>query len=156
QWHGQGAWPKPLVVFADPVFASGDPRIEADEHGASVPAPDDHLGRADDLNDSLAGALRNGPGFAGAAIPRRCPSWELGRIERVASGAEVLMGFEATRAAATNGSLAKYRIVHFATHGIIDDRHPERSGVILSLFDRRGRPQDGYLRLRDIRNLWLP
>jgi CHAT domain-containing protein len=46
--------------------------------------------------------------------------------------------------------------VHFATHGIIDDRHPERSGLILSLVDRSGRPQDGYLRLEDIRNLWLP
>jgi CHAT domain-containing protein len=45
--------------------------------------------------------------------------------------------------------------VHFATHGILDTRNPEVSGLILSLVDRRGRPRDGYLRLADIYNLRL-
>jgi len=50
---------------------------------------------------------------------------------------------------------SRFRILHFATHGIINDKHPERSGIVLSLVDERGRAQDGYLRLHEIYNLQL-
>jgi CHAT domain-containing protein len=52
--------------------------------------------------------------------------------------------------------LSKYRIVHFATHGVVDFQHPELSGIVLSMVDEKGQPQDGYLRLHDIYNLNLP
>jgi CHAT domain-containing protein len=52
--------------------------------------------------------------------------------------------------------LAEYRVVHFATHGVLDNENPGLSGLILSLFDERGRPQDGFLRLHDIYSLNLP
>lgn len=52
--------------------------------------------------------------------------------------------------------LGDYRIVHFATHGFLNDEHPELSGIVLSLFDRNGQPQEGFLRLHDIYNLELP
>jgi CHAT domain-containing protein len=51
--------------------------------------------------------------------------------------------------------LEQYRIVHFATHSLLDNEHPELSGVVLSLVDRTGRPQNGFLRLYDIYNLHL-
>ncbi len=47
-------------------------------------------------------------------------------------------------------------MVHFATHGILNSQHPELSGVVLSLFDETGKPQNGFLRLHDIFNLKLP
>ena len=71
------------------------------------------------------------------------------------AGLEVF-GFDANRAVALGPELGKYRIVHFATHGFLNDEHPELSGLVLSLFDAQGRPQDGYLRLHDIYNLKLP
>jgi CHAT domain-containing protein len=52
--------------------------------------------------------------------------------------------------------LANYRIVHIATHGIINNERPELSGIVLSLFDEQGNPRNGFLRLRDIYNLKLP
>ena len=52
--------------------------------------------------------------------------------------------------------LSQYRIVHFATHGLLNDEHPELSGIVLSLVDQTGRPQNGFLRLHDIYNLNLP
>ena len=52
--------------------------------------------------------------------------------------------------------LANYRIVHFAAHGVLNNDEPGLSGIILSMFDRGGRPQDGFLRLRDIYGLRLP
>ena len=52
-------------------------------------------------------------------------------------------------------ALEDYRIVHFATHGLIDSERPELSGLILSLVNERGAPQDGFLRLPDIFNMRL-
>jgi CHAT domain-containing protein len=46
-------------------------------------------------------------------------------------------------------------VVHFATHGIINSQHPELSGIVLSLVDQNGQPQNGYLRLYDLYNLKL-
>ena len=46
-------------------------------------------------------------------------------------------------------------ILHFATHGLANNRLPELSGLVLSLVDKRGNPQDGYLRLTDIYSLRL-
>lgn len=45
------------------------------------------------------------------------------------------------------------RIVHFATHGLINSRHPQLSGLVFSLVDPKGGAQDGFLRLHDICNL---
>ena len=55
-----------------------------------------------------------------------------------------------------SGELGKFRIVHFATHGLLNSQHPELSGLVLSLVDERGRPQNGFLRLQEIYNLRLP
>jgi CHAT domain-containing protein/Flp pilus assembly protein TadD len=61
----------------------------------------------------------------------------------------------ASRATALSGKLADYRYVHFATHGDIKSDHPELSSLVLSLYDERGKPVDGFLRLNDIYNLEL-
>jgi CHAT domain-containing protein len=45
--------------------------------------------------------------------------------------------------------------VHFATHGLLNSKKPELSGLILSLVNEKGEPQNGFLRLSDIYNLRL-
>jgi CHAT domain-containing protein len=65
------------------------------------------------------------------------------------------LGFQASRAAALRPELAQYRNLHFATHGVLDSRRPELSKLVLSLYDERGTPQDGFLRLNDVYNLRL-
>jgi CHAT domain-containing protein len=57
---------------------------------------------------------------------------------------------------ATSGALARYRIVHFATHGLLNSEHPELSGLVLSLIDDNGKIRDGFLRMHEIYNLRLP
>src|SRR5207302_697158 len=66
------------------------------------------------------------------------------------------LNFDASRETATSLALSSYRTVHFATHAVVNYEHPELSGIVLSLVDRKGQPQDGYLRLHDIYNLNLP
>jgi len=65
------------------------------------------------------------------------------------------LGFDANRNTVLEGRLSAFRMIHFATHGIIDVRHPEMSGLILSLVNAKGERQDGYLRLADIYQLKL-
>jgi CHAT domain-containing protein/tetratricopeptide (TPR) repeat protein len=66
------------------------------------------------------------------------------------------LGFQASRATATSPRLAQYRIVHFATHAVMNTEHPELSGLVLSMVDEHGRPQDGFLDLEQIYQLKLP
>jgi CHAT domain-containing protein len=46
-------------------------------------------------------------------------------------------------------------VIHFATHGVLNETQPEKSGLILSLVNKKGQSVDGYLRLGDIYNLKL-
>ncbi|MCI0563012.1 MAG: CHAT domain-containing protein, partial [Nitrososphaera sp.] len=66
------------------------------------------------------------------------------------------LDFSANHTTATSAELSKYRIVHFATHGLLNSEHPELSGIVLSLVDEAGRSQDGFLQLHEIYNLNLP
>lgn len=65
------------------------------------------------------------------------------------------LDFAANHATATGAELSQYRIVHFATHGFINNVHPELSGIVLSLVDQAGEAQDGFLRVHEIFNLNL-
>ena len=74
----------------------------------------------------------------------------------VAPEATLALGFAANRAAVLSSALADYRIVHFATHGLMDSDRPELSGIVLSLMNRQGQSEDGFLRLHEIYGLRLP
>ena len=65
------------------------------------------------------------------------------------------LDFRANRNTAMSDELGQYRIIHFSTHGLLDSRHPELSGLVLSLFDEEGHPEEGFLRLNEIYNLHL-
>lgn len=66
------------------------------------------------------------------------------------------LDFQASRETAVSKDLNQYRIIHFATHGLLDNEHPELSGLVLSLVGPDGKPRDGFLDLQDIYNLDLP
>ena len=63
--------------------------------------------------------------------------------------ASVLTGAEATESVMKSGSLDGYRVVHFATHGLVSLRAPYRSALVLA----RDGDQDGFLQAREIYRL---
>jgi CHAT domain-containing protein len=63
--------------------------------------------------------------------------------------------FDASLATVQKPEMANYRILHFASHSLLDSRRPALSGIVLSLVDRQGRPQDGFLQAHEIYNLKL-
>jgi CHAT domain-containing protein len=66
------------------------------------------------------------------------------------------LDFDASREMALSPRLRQYRIVHLATHGIVNNEQPGLSGLIFSMVDEYGHPKNGFLRLHDIYNLDLP
>ena len=52
-----------------------------------------------------------------------------------------------------NGTLSRYKVVHFATHGLIVPEVPELSAVVLSQFKDNTGKEDGYLRMGEIAEL---
>jgi len=66
------------------------------------------------------------------------------------------LGFNASLATARSPELSQYRVVHFATHAILNASHPQLSGLILSMVDEQGQPEDGFLSLNEVYNLNLP
>jgi CHAT domain-containing protein/Tfp pilus assembly protein PilF len=145
---------KTVAIFADPVFERDDSRLKPALEDP-IPADQKLTGRLE-----LSQALRDvSITQTGEDIPRLIASRdEADAIMTVAPdrGNLKAIGFEADKATATSPDLRQYRIIHFATHGVLDSEHPELSGLLLSQFDKYGRPQDGYLRLDDIYNLDLP
>ncbi len=156
-----------VAVLADPVFDSQDERVVKEQHGGNHSADekvDSELPSR--VKISLAGdrltrsVLDVGLGRNGRfRLPRLLYTQrEANMIAAVTTqnSRMVAVDFEASRATAMSAKLAQYRIVHFATHGLLDSKHPEFSGLVFSLVDRHGRPQDGFLQLQDIYNLNLP
>ncbi len=78
-------------------------------------------------------------------------------IIKAATGEEVFqaLGVDASLATLKGSDLSQYRIIHFATHGLIDSKRPEMSSLVLSLVNDKGENQNGFLRLHDIYNLDL-
>jgi CHAT domain-containing protein len=56
---------------------------------------------------------------------------------------------------ALSAELGHYRIVHIASHSVVNSNHPELSGVVLSMVNERGQEENGFLQLHDIYNLKL-
>ncbi len=122
-----------VAVLADPVFGPGDPRLE----GVPRSVEDDPRG---DAFARLPATRREAEAIA-AVLP--------------AGEVEVAAGFDADLEALRAGRWRRHRILHLATHGVIDARYPGRSGVVLSRFDSQGRERPGFLGLRDLYDLRL-
>ncbi|HZS07353.1 MAG TPA: CHAT domain-containing protein [Blastocatellia bacterium] len=136
-----------LAVLADPVFSSDDPRVA--RSGESLAAAVEVA--------SLPADAKRSAGESGLAdlVRLRFSRQEADEITRLVADKLEALDFAASRALAVGAELGQYRIVHFATHGLINNLHPGLSGIVLSLVDEQGRPQNGFLRLYEIYNLRL-
>ncbi len=163
---------KTIAVIADPVFELTDPRVlkamrqdnnknmvvsvRSGEPSANAtqaqaaPVVDSDLGRALRSFD----LLNERGGFSRLPFSRE----EAEAIATLAGKTALMKAtdFQATRTVATSGELARFRILHFATHGLLNSERPELSGLVLSLVDEHGKSQDGFLRMHEIYNLHLP
>ncbi|WP_392534355.1 CHAT domain-containing protein [Nostoc sp. C117] len=140
---------KTLVVLADPIFSIDDERLQSKVQVPPAPVPEDNLNTL-----ALSRATRDSDiSFKRLQFTRQEAEEILALVP--ADKAKSAFDFTASRNTATSNDLSQYSIIHFATHGILNSKHPELSGIVLSLFDNKGVPENGFLRLHDIFNLNL-
>ncbi len=140
---------KALAVLADPVLNRDDPRLRglaASARGSAASASD---------QDASGGLQDEEPRYARLGWSRQ----EAERIASMPPQDSVLkaLDFDASMQTVRSGGLARYRLIHFATHGILDSSTPELSGLLLSRFAPSGESLDeaSFLRLHHIYHLNL-
>ena len=136
-----------IAVIADPVFDGEDGRVASGQSVASQKLSY----AASELKQSLREVGETG--LSRLPFTRR----EADAIVRLVSEPQrkVALDFAAQREIFLQANLSEYRILHIATHGLLNSTHPELSGLVFSLVDKNGKPKDGFLRLHEIYNLKL-
>jgi len=141
----RGAPSKAVAVFADPVFDLGDPRLAFGDAAPVVHSA--HAQLATRSSALSTGTLARLPFSAqeAEAIASLVPE----------NQRYVAVGLRASRETLLHLALDDYRLIHFATHGVIDTRYPDLSALALSEVDASGAPTNGLLGLPDIYALEL-
>ncbi|MEK6279563.1 MAG: CHAT domain-containing protein [Acidobacteriota bacterium] len=146
---------KVLAAFGDPIFASNynqrkgaNARQQIAAH--QVPKATWHhaLRDIEPVGDTVDPSVIQ---------PLFYSTLELSNLREVAGPDSLIAtGFDATREKLAEADLAKYAILHIATHGILDPKRPQNSGLFLSMVNRDGQAQNGFLGLEDIYRLNAP
>lgn len=142
-----------VSVLADPIFNREDERLRGGSPSGGADEtqhPEGELAlRAIEDFDQIKGGV------------------SLARLAHTSREADAIMaaipsgigvaaqGFDANRTTAAGSVVGRAQVIHFATHGLINSERPELSGIVLSMFNRDGEREDGFLDLQDIYNLKL-
>ncbi len=121
------------------LLAFGDPYYGANESGRQGSAPD--LFQDFYLNPSISFFRLK---FSGLEVERISSAFKSSRLR-------VFQRKDASEENLKAEDLTSYKIIHFATHGLIDDKKPARSSILLSLDEDPA--EDGFLQMREIFNL---
>jgi CHAT domain-containing protein len=134
------------------VFDADDPRVTRHARLAA---------RRDDATDADHGSVDFLRSASEAGVT------QLARLNFSRREADVIRGlvppaerltaldFDANRTTILEPALRDYRIVHIATHGLVNSLHPELSGLVFSLVDPNGRPRDGFVKSYELYKLRL-
>ena len=136
----RGVRAKALAIFGNPVFAAAQTSPDESKHAwRSIELDSDTLKITS--FDRLFYAAR-----------------EIATLRDVATAAQTFAAQEsdATREQLLKMDFSQYAILHFATHGLLNPKHPERSGLVLSSINREGKIVDPFVSLQDIYSLRAP
>ena len=130
---------KSLLIFSDPVFSADDSRLSPEN------------------KNDLSANNETGEKFRFVESLNSLARLDFSKTEADSivdilgkSNADNFSGFAANREKLLNINTTDYKILHFATHGLIDESRPELSGIVLSRFDENGNKSDEFFRLHDI------
>jgi CHAT domain-containing protein len=145
-----------VLVVADPVFDPADAR--AQKVSASVAASAE---TAPAMASAVADVTSANPASAQPATFKlarlagtRTEAQEIEKLARVAGlTPDLWLDLDASEANVKTRDITKYRLLHVATHGLLDAERPQFTGVVLSLVGNSD--TDGFLRTDEIFNLRL-
>ncbi len=144
-----------ILLVADPVFSANDPRLQSGS--AAIRA---EVTRGLGLDSAVTDV--NGPASQSSGplrLPRlagtRIEAEQIGRLAK-ASGAQgdLWLDLRANEDDLKTRDIQGYRVLHIATHGVLDAMRPQFSGLVLSLVGNKS-DDDGFLRTGEVFNLKL-
>jgi CHAT domain-containing protein len=140
--------PGTIALFADPVYDVADPRVRANKLQPRLREVGSVVRPA-----SLQETQDSTPPLARLPFSRMEANSILALVP--AAGRLQALDFRANRSAITSSDLSGFRILHFATHAVLNQGNPDLSGIVLSLVDSSGSDQPGFVSLLDIVKLNL-
>ena len=152
---------KSILLIADPVFNSDDPRAKGIATQTTTGIADTRgLGLSSALTD-VAGtpsATNTGAPAQGLMLARllgtKTEAETIQKLMQTSGGkADMFMGLDANEENVQVKDLKNYRVIHIATHGLLNAERPQFTGVVLSLVGNK--QYDGFLRTNEIFNLKL-
>jgi CHAT domain-containing protein len=135
-----------IAVFADAVYSSSDPRVEGSHSRGAEPA-----NAAETLRLATEAGMAHLPRLTGSRDEAR----EIGSLNGT-SNTTIHLGFRAAAEAVRDQDWSRYAVVHFGVHALLNTEKPAFSGVVLTMVNPDGSPQNGVLWLSDIYSLHMP
>ena len=149
-----------VLVVADPVFNSADARARGVAVSATAGADTRGLGIQSALTDvSGQEASSVAPGkMEGLPLARlagtRSEAEQIVQLTKTSGGqADLWLDLDASEDNLETRDVRKYRVLHIATHGLLNAERPQFTGVVLSLVGNK--TEDGFLRTDEVFNLKL-
>ncbi len=149
-----------VLVLADPVFNSNDTRARGAAVSAAATADTRGLGIQSALTDvsGQEAAPADAAKMQGLPLARlagtRSEAEQIVQLTKTAGGqADVWLDLDASEDNLETRDVRKYRVVHIATHGLLNAERPQFTGLVLSLVGNKS--EDGFLRTDEVFNLKL-
>ncbi|HKV33105.1 MAG TPA: CHAT domain-containing protein [Pyrinomonadaceae bacterium] len=147
-----------LLVIADPVFNSNDARAKKGTAAATTDADVRGLGIQSALADVEETTPATNTAMEGLPLARlngtRVEAEQISKLAKTSGGqADVWLDLDASEENLGTRDISKYRIIHVATHGLLNAERPQFTGVVLSLVGNKTR--DGFVRTDEVFNLRL-
>ncbi|HSE19839.1 MAG TPA: CHAT domain-containing protein [Pyrinomonadaceae bacterium] len=148
----RGVRSKVLAAFGNPAFGTGQKKPNEEVAAAKTSADGN-------LRYALRDIELNGDSFDLSKVGQLFfAEREINNLREIATPAETfaVTGFAANRDQLFTMDLSQYAILHFATHGLLDPKRPEYSGILLSTVDNQGKELKGFIGLQDVYSLRAP
>ncbi len=147
-----------MLIIADPVFNSNDARAQKRTPAPATDAEVRGLGIQSAVADVSGTTPAPNPGMEGLPLARlngtRTEADQISKLAKTSgSQADVWLDLDANEDNLTARDVSKYRIIHVATHGLLNAERPQFTGVVLSLVGNKS--HDGFLRTDEVFNLRL-
>ncbi|MBV5330629.1 MAG: CHAT domain-containing protein, partial [Chlorobium sp.] len=148
---------QPMLAFGGAVYD------EVSYSGDMITTEKQLLALAKDVNDDTRNKRTLGVAYASIGMGNwnNLPGTlsEVETIAKTVKGTKVVTGRDVTESRvkqmSASGELANYKVIHFATHGIVVPEIPELSAIVLSQLKNQLEGEDGYLRMDKIEGLKL-
>lgn len=143
---------KKLLVVADPIFSADDPRVRFGGLQVTADSRGLGLGLESAINDVTDSAAPAGGLRLARLVGTRTEAEEIGKIAKASGGQpDLWIDLNASEDNVRSRDMNNYRVIHVATHGLLDAQRPQFTGVVLSLVGNKA--NDGFLRTDEIFNL---